>query len=219
MHGSKKAGRRKTRILTMDRSMDEMMEIKKPKESVISYDLVRSARRSIAIQISCDGHVTVRAPRRCDGAAIERFLREKQEWILRKQKELQEKTSMVQDELEKQPKLTKEDYRRYQELAVETLARKAALYADRMQVTYGNITIRDQKTRWGSCSARGNLNFNWRLILAPEEVLDYVVIHELAHRREMNHSERFWREVEQYCPDYRDRKKWLREHGTMLMQM
>ena len=97
------------------------------------------------------------------------------------------------------------------------LRQKAALYAGIMQVTFGTITVRDQKTRWGSCSAKGNLNFNWRLILAPEPVLDYVVIHELAHRKEMNHSERFWNLVETVMPDYRNQRRWLKDHGDRLM--
>lgn len=84
-------------------------------------------------------------------------------------------------------------------------------------MTFGGITVRDQKTRWGSCSARGNLNFNWRLILAPEPVLDYVVIHELAHRKEMNHSKQFWDIVEAMMPDYRTQRQWLKEHGDQLM--
>ena len=83
-----------------------------------------------------------------------------------------------------------------------------------MKVTYGRITIRDQKTRWGSCSSRGNLNFNWRLLLMPERVMDYVIVHELAHRREMNHSAAFWQIIETYLPDYRERRQWLKENGV-----
>ena len=79
------------------------------------------------------------------------------------------------------------------------------------------VRVRDMHTRWGSCSQTGNLNFNFRLILAPPEVLDYVVVHELCHRRQMNHSTQFWQEVAQVLPDYRKRKAWLTENGWRLM--
>ena len=85
-----------------------------------------------------------------------------------------------------------------------------------MGVTYGRISIRSQKTRWGSCSAKGNLNYNWKLMLCPERVQDYVVVHELAHRKEMNHSPAFWAEVEKILPDYRERRKWLKTYGQTV---
>jgi predicted metal-dependent hydrolase len=88
--------------------------------------------------------------------------------------------------------------------------------AKEMGLIYGRVAIRDQQTRWGSCSQPGNLNFNWRLLLAPPAVLDYVVVHELAHRVEMNHSTRFWRIVAHYCPDFATHRTWLREHGREL---
>ena len=80
-----------------------------------------------------------------------------------------------------------------------------------MGVDYGRITIREQKTRWGSCSSKGNLNFNWKLVLLAPELLDYVVVHELAHRREMNHSKNFWKIVEAELSDYRERRRRLKE--------
>ena len=83
--------------------------------------------------------------------------------------------------------------------------------------TVGKVTIRNQKTRWGSCSAKGNLNFNCLLMLCPEDVRDYVVVHELCHRKEMNHSARFWTEVERVLPDYRTRRKWLKEFGCEII--
>ena len=107
--------------------------------------------------------------------------------------------------------------RQLRERAKSVLAQRVAYFAQQIGVTYGKITVRDQKTRWGSCSQAGNLNFNFRLILAPPEVLDYVVVHELCHRRQMNHSARFWQEVAQVLPDYRERKAWLAKNGWRLM--
>lgn len=88
--------------------------------------------------------------------------------------------------------------------------------AKEMGLMYGRVTIRDQKSKWGSCSSAGNLNFNWRLVLAPPAVLDYVIVHELAHRVELNHSARFWRVVARYCPPMNEQRAWLRKHGATL---
>lgn len=101
----------------------------------------------------------------------------------------------------------------YKGMARTIITERVKIYASQMNVSYGKIAIRNQLTRWGSCSAKGNLNFNWHLVMMPVEVLDYVVIHELAHRLEMNHSKRFWTIVENFCIDYKKRKEWLRVHG------
>ena len=183
----------------------------------MEYELVRSARKTIAIQITPDGRVVVRAPKRCAKRVIEELLAEKADWI----QEHLRKVRLHQEEQEKQnacrPQWQPADYEKAKRLAKDVFRQKAELYASLMQVDFGRITVRDQKTRWGSCSAQGNLNFNWRLILAPEGVLDYVVIHELAHRKEMNHSRQFWSLVEAVMPDYRLRRRWLRDHGDELM--
>src|SRR5438093_4487586 len=89
--------------------------------------------------------------------------------------------------------------------------------APALGVTYERVQIRGQRTRWGSCSARGTLSFNWRLVLAPLEVLDYVAVHELCHLRIPNHSKSFWTLVEASRPDWRDQRHWLREHGPELL--
>ena len=102
------------------------------------------------------------------------------------------------------------------ERALERIRGRLQYYAPRVGVTFGRVTIREQKTRWGSCSGKGNLNFNWKLIMAPPQVLDYVVIHELCHRLEFNHSPRFWALVERQMPDYRAWKKWLDAHKEDL---
>jgi len=93
---------------------------------------------------------------------------------------------------------------------------KVKKYADIIGVDYGRITIKMQKSRWGSCSSKGNLNFNCLLMNAPDEIIDYVVVHELCHRKEMNHSPRFWAHVEKVLPDYKERRKWLKDHGNEL---
>ena len=84
-------------------------------------------------------------------------------------------------------------------------------------VTYGRITIRNQRSRWGSCSGKGNLNFNCLLMLTPSHVIDYVVVHELCHRLEMNHSPAFLAQVERVLPDYRKSREWLKEHEKELI--
>ena len=186
-------------------------------KDAIEYNLIRSSRKTIAIQVSPDGSVTVRAPNRCSRAAAEEYVQKNREWIRRTQAQLQNRAREQKDYRERFPEWTKEDYEKHQELARQVLQRRAEYYARQMQVSYGRVAVKDQKTRWGSCSAKGNLNFNWRLILAPGEVLDYVVVHELAHRREMNHSVRFWNLVESVLPDYQQRKRWLKENGDRLM--
>ncbi|MCC8128053.1 MAG: M48 family metallopeptidase [Clostridiales bacterium] len=183
----------------------------------MEYECIRSDRKTLAIQLTSDGKVLVRAPRRCSKALIESFLEEKKGWILQKQQELRQRQERIVQERSSRFALTEEEAGKARKLAAAVFERKTALYAALMHVSYGRISIRDQKTRWGSCTAVGNLNYNWRLILAPEEVQDYVVVHELAHRLEMNHSPRFWAVVETVLPDYRLRRKWLKEHGESLM--
>ena len=105
---------------------------------------------------------------------------------------------------------------RYRNAAREVFTNRVEYYHRFTGGHYTSITIRDQKTRWGSCSSKGNLNFNWRLIFAPEEVVDYIVVHELAHRKEMNHSRAFYNVVASVLPDYKVQEKWLKENGEKL---
>lgn len=104
----------------------------------------------------------------------------------------------------------------YYRQAANEIEKRVKFYASRMGVTYHRISIKDQKTRWGSCSSKGNLNFNFRLIMAPADVIDYVVVHELCHRKHMNHSELFWKAVEEVIPEYRKSKEWLKQYGAQL---
>ena len=104
----------------------------------------------------------------------------------------------------------------YRQQAEKVIKKRADELCSLLGVTYGRLSIRRAKTRWGSCSRKGNLNFNWKLMMAPEPVIDYVIIHELAHLKEMNHSKNFWKVVAEHCPQWRKRKKWLRDHETEL---
>ena len=178
----------------------------------ITYEIIKSSRKTIAVEVRQDGSVLVRAPRNCPQSRIDTFLKEKQAWVLAKVEEQKEKEA---DSMKIQP-LSEAEQRLYRDKARDIFEQKVSYYAQMMGVSYGRIAIRDQKTRWGSCSGEGNLNFNWRLIFAPAGVLDYVVVHELAHRKEMNHSPRFWKVVEDTMPEYRKYQKWLKENGRGL---
>lgn len=173
----------------------------------MEYQLIRSSRKTIAIQIKPDGEVIVRAPKRLTMAEIRRFVAARQPWI---QKHLPKQRAAVQ-------KLTEAERSELVLRAKKLLPEKTAYYAPLVGVDYGKITIRSQHTRWGSCSSRGNLNFNCLLMLVPEAVLDYVVVHELCHRKQMNHSSAFWAEVEAVLPGYREPKRWLKDHGPELI--
>ena len=190
-----------------------------PKEETVKIEglsvlLVRSSRKTLAVQIRADGTVIARAPLRMPKDRILCFLSEKASWIRMQQGKMQEREKMRQ---QARIHLDAAQEKELRERAKSVLAQRTAYFARQIGVTYGRITVRDQKTRWGSCSQTGNLNFNFRLILAPLEVLDYVVVHELCHRRQMNHSAQFWQEVAQVLPDYRKRKAWLTENGWRLM--
>ena len=174
-------------------------------QNIPAYRLVRSDRRTLAIQITPAGEVVVRCPRQMPKAQADRIVRQKAGWIM----------AHLPDPRE--PKFSREELAELAKRAKEVLPRRAARFAPMVGVDYGRITIRCQRTRWGSCSSLGNLNFNCLLMLAPPEVADYVVVHELCHRKEMNHSAAFWAEVEKILPDYQNRRAWLREHGSALM--
>lgn len=178
--------------------------------------VVRSGRKSVALQIDKDLRLTVRAPHRMSDREIREFIEKKSEWI----KKNMQKMERRQEELRAEPTelITVEELRGLAAKAAEYIPGRVAFYAPKIGVDWRGITIRNQRSRWGSCSSRGNLNFNCLLMLAPPDIIDYVVVHELCHRREMNHSPLFWREVEKILPDYRARRKWLKDNGEQIMR-
>jgi predicted metal-dependent hydrolase len=177
--------------------------------------LIRSRRKSLAIEITPELQVVVRAPARMPVREINAFVQEKDDWIHAYLQQMAEK-KRLREQYRKQA-LSKEELQELATQAMKLIPQKVHYYAQIIGVTYGRITIRNKRTRWGSCSGKGNLNFNCLLLLMPEEVLDYVVVHELCHRKEMNHSARFWEEVEKILPDYRQRRKWLKDNGGRIM--
>ena len=172
----------------------------------IPYQIIRASRKTISIQITPTGGVLVRCPRRMSTGDVQKFVESKRSWI--------------ETHLPKSPTLppfTREELRALAEQAKKTIPERVAHFAPQVGVTWGRITIRAQRSRWGSCSSKGNLNFNCLLMLSPPEVLDYVVVHELCHRKELNHSPAFWTEVAKVLPDYRTRQKWLKDNGSALI--
>ena len=168
--------------------------------------IIRSHRRSMAIEITRQGEVLVRAPIYVSQKRIYAFVESKQGWIAEKLA----KCACL-------PPFSAQEKKALALQAKALIPERVSHFAAILGVSVGRIAIRAQKTRWGSCSTKGNLNFNCLLALVPPEVLDYVVVHELCHLREMNHSPRFWAHVEAVLPDYKLRRKWLKEQGRQLI--
>ncbi len=174
--------------------------------------IIRSSRKTLSLQIKPDGSVLVRAPLRLPERDIRRFLREKSGWIEKHLASVQQTKAAGEC-----APLTMEEIRALAQRAVAEIPPRVQAFAARMGVSFGRITIRSQHSRWGSCSSEGNLNFNCLLMLAPPEILDYVIVHELSHRIQMNHSPAFWAEVAKVLPDYKSREKWLKTEGKILL--
>lgn len=178
----------------------------------MTYELIRSIRKTIALQIKGDGRIIVRAPLRMAAKDIQRFVDSKATWIEKHLAIIKQRQQPVASAF------TLEQLQQLADAAKSDLPQRVARFAALVGVTYGRITIRAQKSRWGSCSGKGNLNFNCLLMLCPEEVRDYVVVHELCHRKELNHSPRFWAEVEKVLPGYMVHRKWLKDNGGTIIK-
>ena len=180
----------------------------------IRISVIRSARKSLGLEVRDANTVLARIPTRVSDRELKAFVENHRSWILEKTAVMAEREEKRKSTPAPPPELLSKTDRMKIQLKI---GKRVRHYCEIMGVTVGYVTVKNQKTRWGSCSQTGNLNFNFRLILAPSEVLDYVVVHELCHRRQMNHSAQFWQEVAQVLPDYRKRKAWLTENGWRLM--
>ena len=178
--------------------------------------VIRSDRRSFAIEIGMDKKIKVRVPRRASKAQIEEMLKAKHDWILKTLDKIEQRNSAGTHELE-EAVLSSKEVKKLKKEARKRLTSLTEYWAEKIGVSYGRISIRGQKTRWGSCSSKGNLNYNYLLMLCPDDVIEYIVIHELCHRIYMNHSKRFWEKIEEFCPNYRQARKWLKQNGNSLI--
>lgn len=223
--------------------MTQIIQLGQPPIDVI---VKRSARaRRISLRVSAvDGRVSLTMPKRGVMAEAQGFLHEKEPWIRKHLEQQPELTVMRPDAMlpiEGAPRKIVETATKQVRLhphwvevpygadkmtsrlgaflklmARDRLAEASMRYAAQMGRSFGKITLRDTRSRWGSCTSEGNLMYSWRLILAPPEVLDYVAAHEVAHLVEMNHSPAFWAQVERVMPGYQSHRKWLRDNGGGL---
>ena len=204
---------------------------------VVIDQLIRSKRKTLVLQIKADGSLVVRAPLRADISRINRFIDEKSNWIITKQLEMKNRFSLRNEMLAKQelsrdegilflgekvkivfknPQNKTEIITWYKNEALKYVAPRLEHYAGIIGKKFRVIKITSARKRWGSCSARGNINFSWRLIMAPHEIVDYVIAHEAAHLLHKNHSAKFWKCVEMMMPDYKKHHLWLRKNGFLL---
>lgn len=180
----------------------------------MEFEVIRSNRKSFAAEIK-QNKLIIKAPLQATNEEINNFMLKNKQWIethLAKAQAQQKAMSSIK-------KLTIDEIQQLAQRALEVIPERVKHYAPLIGVTYGRITIRNQRSKWGSCSSKGNLNFNCMLMLAPPEVIDSVVVHELCHRKEMNHSDQFYAEVLKVFPDYWTHHKWLKENGDILMAL
>jgi len=180
--------------------------------SNVKITIIRSNRKTLSIQLKHD-EIIARAPLRMKDKEIYSFIESKKAWIEKHLAAISEREKVLDDV---QP-FTQEEINALAEKAKTIIPERVKYYAPRIGVTYNRITIRCQRTRWGSCSSKGNLNFNCLLALFPLEVIDSVVVHELCHRKHMNHSPQFYAEIDKVFPEYKKWHKWLSDNGGVYM--
>ncbi len=172
-------------------------------------EIIRSKRKTITIQIFPDGRISVRAPLRTGDSEIQRFVDSKSGWIEAHLREINSRPRPIS--------FTDSELESMRASAKEIIPPRVEYFARLIGVEYNRITIKKMSTRWGSCSSKNNLNFSLLLSACPSEIVDYIVIHELCHLKELNHSPAFWSLVSRYCPDYKKHKLWLKKHGNELI--
>ncbi|MCK9591729.1 MAG: M48 family metallopeptidase [Methanoregula sp.] len=214
-------------------------------------NIIRSQRRTIALEVTPEATLVVRAPHRASKSCIEEMIQQKSAWILRKMDEMKQrpvspchqyeegetflfhgrsyplqivkngKTTIERSDRLYAPAVFLPDIRNqikrwYREEAYKEIQARCMWFSMKTGHVPATINITDARQRWGSCTHKGGLNFSWRLIQAPPEIVDYVVVHELVHISQPDHSKKFWNKVAEILPDYERRRKWLRENERLL---
>lgn len=170
----------------------------------IPYGVRRSKRaKHLRIEIHAGGEIRCILPQKMNMKSLRQFLLQRKDWILQSVREMQ-KLPKPKSETE-----IKKEYQQYRELARKIILRKIQYFNSFYNFSIGRVSIRRQKTCWGSCSQKKNLNFNYRIIFLPEHLSNYIIVHELCHLREFNHSEAFWKLVAKMIPNYQELKKQL----------
>lgn len=213
--------------------------------------IIRSRRKNIALMIDKQGELIIKAPTFVTNRELYELVEKKQDWVLRKQREVLEQVKarqfslvdgamlMFQGEemtihvgcykkiqikegqiyIPENPRADRTekslcDWMKQQ--AAYLIEESLTHYAELLAVEYEDYKLSNARTRWGTCNSNHILRFSWRLVMCPQEILDYVVVHELSHIGCMNHSKVFWKRVEQILPDYKERRKWLRTHQSIM---
>lgn len=174
--------------------------------------IIRSRRKSIGIEIKSDLSVIVRTPYFLSDNAIKKVVFEKETWIDKKIEQIKNKSSLSL------PTFTQKEIEELREQTKTLITPKAEYYAKILNVNFNKLSVKKQTSVWGSCSAKQNINFNLLLCLCPDQVIDYIVVHELCHLKELNHSKRFWNEVENLLPNYKSARLWLKANGSALIK-
>ena len=185
-----------------------------PEANNVTAEIIRSKRKTIALQIKEDGRLVVRAPLRYPERDIIAFIEKNRKWIDTHRAKVQQRNS----ELELLEPFSARELEDMAVRARSVIPERVRYYSAMLGVTYGKVTIRRQKTKWGSCNAKGDLSFNCLLTAAPPEVLDSVVVHELCHRLHMDHSKAFYAAVYRVFPEYGIWDRWLRDNGPLLIR-
>lgn len=174
-------------------------------EQAIKYQLKKSARaRRMRLAVFCDGSVVVTAPQYFENNFVEKWIREKADWILGKIKHFEKKGFRAI------PQRSRGEYKKYKTQARKLAKERLEHYSKIYGIFFGRISIRNQKTRWGSCSKNGNLSFNYKIVKIAPHMADYIIVHELCHIQEFNHSRNFWSLVAKTIPDYKNIRRQIK---------